>query len=94
MAEDVGHQRPNVSQYPSEERKGEQPSKKVIHAGQAITVDPLSQVGELNMHVGWSRIYESFEWSCIYGCHGTDCDSRWEAEQAFIAHVCRSAGPR
>lgn len=55
-------------------------------------MDPLLQVGDLNMHVGWSRIYESFEWSCIYGCHQTDYESRHEAEQGFLSHVCRSAG--
>ena len=54
-------------------------------------MDPLLQVGDLNMHVGYSRIYESFEWSCIYGCHSTDYESRHEAEQAFLSHVCRSA---
>ena len=37
------------------------------------------------MHVGYSRIYESFEWSCIYGCHATDYESRHEAEQAFLS---------
>ena len=54
-------------------------------------MDPLLQVGDLNMQVGYSRIYESFEWSCIYGCHSTDYESRHEAEQAFLSHVCRSA---
>lgn len=90
MAEDVGHQWSDVAQYPGQKCQGEQPSKKVIHSGQGTPLDPLSQTGELNMHVGWSRIYESFEWICIYGCSGTDCDSRWEAEQAFLNHTCTS----
>ena len=42
------------------------------------------------MHVGYSRIYESYEWRCIYGCHSTDYESRHEAEMAFLSHVCRS----
>lgn len=44
------------------------------------------------MNVGWSHIYGSFFWSCIYGCTETDYESTWEAEQAFLAHPCRSAG--
>lgn len=56
-------------------------------------MDPLSQAGELNMHVGYSRIYESYEWSCFFGCHATDYESRYEAEQAFLSHTCTAAGP-
>ena len=55
-------------------------------------MDPLSQVGELHMHVDYSRTYESFFYTCIYGCHATDYESRWEAEQAFLGHRCTSAG--
>ena len=43
------------------------------------------------MHVGWSRIYESFTWDCIWGCHGDDYESTREAQQGFLTHVCRSA---
>ena len=55
-------------------------------------MDPLSQVGELHMHVDYSRTYESYFYTCIYGCHETDYESRWEAEQAFLGHACRCAG--
>jgi hypothetical protein len=44
------------------------------------------------MHVDYSRTYESYFWDCIYGCHETDYESRFEAEQAFLSHTCRSAG--
>lgn len=53
-----------------------------------VHVEPLLQVGDLNMHVGYSRIYESFEWRCIYGCWATDYESRHEAEMAFLSHTC------
>lgn len=44
------------------------------------------------MHVKWSHEAGSYVWSCIYGCAGTDCESQWEAEQAFLGHACpRSA---
>ena len=55
-------------------------------------MDPLSQTGELNMVVDYSRTYESYFYRCIYGCHATDYESRWEAEQAFLGHTCLSAG--
>ena len=42
------------------------------------------------MHVGWSPIYESFIYSCIYGCQEVDFESTREAEQAFATHTCRS----
>jgi hypothetical protein len=55
-------------------------------------MDPLSQVGDLAMQVGWSQDYGSWYWTCIYGCHGTDCESTYEAEQALLKHTCYSAG--
>lgn len=50
------------------------------------------QVGDLAMQVGWSQDYGSFYWTCIYGCHETDYEGEHEAREAFLAHVCRSAG--
>ena len=52
----------------------------------------MMQTGELKMQVGWSQMYGSFEYRCVYGCHSTDYESRWEAEQAFLSHVCTSVG--
>lgn len=43
------------------------------------------------MQVGFSHDYGSFFWTCIFGCHGTDCESEWEAKQALLAHTCRSS---
>lgn len=43
--------------------------------------------------VGWSCDYASYYYTCAFGCHSTDYESRHEAEQAFLSHVCRSAGP-
>ena len=54
-------------------------------------MDPLLQVGDMKTHVGWSPIYESFIFDCIYGCREVDFESVFEAEQAFLSHVCRSA---
>lgn len=53
-------------------------------------MDPLSQVGDLNMQVGWSQDYGSFYYTCIYGCHQTDYESRYEAQRAFLTHNCTS----
>lgn len=92
MAQYVGHHRADVAQYPPDKRKGEHAPKKVIHAGQGTPLDPSLQVGDMNMHVGWSQDYGSFFYTCIYGCHETDYESSHEAQQAFLSHVCRSAG--
>lgn len=92
MAQQIKGQRSNISQDSGEKRKGEQPSNEVIHAGQGTPLDPLLQVGDLSMSTGWSREHETFYWSCIYGCRGYDYEGHWEAEQAFLAHTCRSAG--
>ena len=35
-------------------------------------MDPLLQVGDMKTHVGWSPIYESFIFDCIYGCREVD----------------------
>ena len=53
-------------------------------------MDPLSQVGDLAMQVGWSQDYGSWYWTCIYGCHGTDCESEWEARRDLQFHTCTS----
>lgn len=42
------------------------------------------------MQVGWSQDYGSFYYTCVYGCHATDYESRYEAERAFLTHTCRS----
>ena len=42
------------------------------------------------MHVGWSQVYESFIYDCIYGCREVDFESTFEAERAFATHTCRS----
>jgi hypothetical protein len=46
----------------------------------------------MSVNVGWSQVYESFIYDCIYGCREVDFESTHEAEQAFIKHTCRSAG--
>ena len=50
------------------------------------------QAGDLTMNTGFSPIYESFFYSCLYGCFETDFESNAEAERAFLAHTCTSAG--
>lgn len=42
------------------------------------------------MQVGWSQDYGSFYYTCIYGCHQTDYESRYEAQRAFLTHNCTS----
>ena len=44
------------------------------------------------MSVGWSPIYESFYFRCIYGCEEADFEGRQEAEEAFLTHSCVCAG--
>ena len=53
-------------------------------------MDPLLQAGDLKMHVGWSQVYESFIYDCIYGCREVDFESTFEAERAFATHTCHS----
>lgn len=50
--------------------------------------DHTAQVGDYSMSVKWSHIEGSFVYDCIYGCHGNDFESSFEAEQAFAAHDC------
>ena len=39
----------------------------------------------------YSQTEECWIFDCDYGCHGTDFESNWEAQQAELSHVCRSA---
>lgn len=41
------------------------------------------------MSAKYSLIEETYVWDCIFGCHGTDHESIWEAEQAELGHNCR-----
>jgi len=39
----------------------------------------------------FSRAEGCWIYLCIYGCKGSDFESDWEAQQAELSHVCRSA---
>lgn len=38
--------------------------------------------------IEWSHDAACYVWSCEWGCSGFDCESRDEAVQAYLSHVC------
>lgn len=38
--------------------------------------------------VQWSPVSESWEYTCLLGCHGFDYESEAEALDAFLNHDC------
>ena len=46
------------------------------------------QTGGFDLSIHFSTITSSWEYTCLFGCHGFDYESEAEAQREFLFHRC------